>query len=30
MGKDEYTGISGCDEVIGNIFDSPELMEVEQ
>ena len=30
MGKDEYTGISGCDEVIGNIFDSPELMEAEQ
>ena len=27
MGKDnEYTGKSECDEVIGNIFDNPELL----
>ena len=30
MGKNEDTGISDCDEVIGNIFDNPELMEVEK
>lgn len=29
MGKDEYTGKSDCDEVIGNIFDNPELMKGE-
>lgn len=26
IGKDEHTGKSGCDEVIGNIFDNPELL----
>ena len=26
-GKDEDIGISRCDEVIGNIFDDPELLE---
>ncbi len=27
MGKDEETGSSSCDEIIGNIFDNPELLE---
>ena len=27
VGKDEYTGLSDCDEIIGNIFDNPELLE---
>lgn len=26
IGKDEHTGKSKCDEVIGNIFDNPELL----
>lgn len=27
IGKDEYTGKSDSDEVVGNIFDNPELLE---
>ncbi len=27
IGKDEDTGLSDCDEIIGNIFDNPELLE---
>lgn len=26
IGKDEYVEMSSCDEVIGNIFDNPELL----
>lgn len=27
IGKEEETGLSGCDEIIGNIFDNSELLE---
>lgn len=30
IGKDEHTGTAQDDEVIGNIFDNPELLEAEE
>lgn len=27
IGKDEHTGRSDCDEIIGNIFDNPDMLE---
>jgi len=29
IGKDEEIGLSGCDEITGNIFDNPELLSLE-